>query len=536
MGKTEGKRAAIYIRVSSELQAEKVSPGEQESDCKTYARENRHKVVAVYRDINRYRVGNRLVEPSGTRRDRPGYKQMLADAAAGKFELLIAWREDRLYRGLRPMLDTLDMVKQGVLDVELVKETFDTKLVPIKASIAEWEIDSFRQRSHMGAKARLRQKKAWGGYLMFGYMRDGDFVLEDPEEAKWVRTIFQWYTTGIGVREISRKLIAEGAPPKRGRQQTIRWPMSSIYRVLNRDCYATGIHKVRRDGELFELPIPKLIDLEIFNIAQQKLQSNRTDRGRNVKYPYLLRGLLTSPCNSSRNAYTRKYKREWTKKSTGERLSYPAKQSYYRCALTTSSVENLHHPECPKTKGVVRLDAWVWGKVADVLRSPDLLTQAAEARFQELKSHYGEVSAELSTLEVQLQEIESQRGLYIEKFGRDNTSGGPFTESDLDIALERLANEEMETRHKVVELQIIEQTPIADLDDSVSEYLNDIGKGLNWLDRDPEDDDEAHTQFTERRQVVTTLVDRVTIRRNTDPELLFAVQISKIPQFQSLSS
>jgi len=63
------KRAAIYIRVSSERQAEKASPQEQEKDCKAYCESHRYQIVAIYRDIERYRVGKRLVEPSGERAD-----------------------------------------------------------------------------------------------------------------------------------------------------------------------------------------------------------------------------------------------------------------------------------------------------------------------------------------------------------------------------------------------------------------------------------------------------------------------------------
>ena len=75
--------AAIYIRTSSEHQAEKASPEEQESDCRRLAEQHGLNVVAVYRDIERYRVGGRLVDPSGTRSDRPGLVAMLDDAVAG---------------------------------------------------------------------------------------------------------------------------------------------------------------------------------------------------------------------------------------------------------------------------------------------------------------------------------------------------------------------------------------------------------------------------------------------------------------------
>ncbi len=56
-------------------------------------------VVNVYRDIEKYRVKTKLVEPSGTRSDRPGLPAMLKDAARGQFDIILAWREDRLYQG-----------------------------------------------------------------------------------------------------------------------------------------------------------------------------------------------------------------------------------------------------------------------------------------------------------------------------------------------------------------------------------------------------------------------------------------------------
>ena len=94
------RKAAIYIRTSSEAQGEKASPTEQEADCRSLAKEKGLTVVRVYRDIEKYRVKNKLVEPSGLRSDRPGLLAMLKDAARGEFDVILAWREDRLYRGL----------------------------------------------------------------------------------------------------------------------------------------------------------------------------------------------------------------------------------------------------------------------------------------------------------------------------------------------------------------------------------------------------------------------------------------------------
>ena len=106
------RKAVIYIRTSSESQGEKASPAEQEADCRSLAKENGLTVVRVYRDIEKYRVKNKLVEPSGLRSDRPGLIAMLKDIAKGEFDMILAWREDRLYRGLRPMLLVLEATQQ----------------------------------------------------------------------------------------------------------------------------------------------------------------------------------------------------------------------------------------------------------------------------------------------------------------------------------------------------------------------------------------------------------------------------------------
>jgi site-specific DNA recombinase len=110
-------KAVIYVRTSSESQAEKSSPAEQEADCRRLASEKGLTVVRVYRDIEKYRVKNKLVEPSGSRSDRPGLLNMLKDASKGEFDVILAWREDRLYRGLRPMLMVLDAVQKHALNM-----------------------------------------------------------------------------------------------------------------------------------------------------------------------------------------------------------------------------------------------------------------------------------------------------------------------------------------------------------------------------------------------------------------------------------
>jgi len=86
------RRAVIYVRTSSETQGESSSPFEQEADCLHLAQEKELQVVRVYRDVEKYQVGNKLVEPSGSRSDRPGLQAMLKNAPRDEFDVILAWR------------------------------------------------------------------------------------------------------------------------------------------------------------------------------------------------------------------------------------------------------------------------------------------------------------------------------------------------------------------------------------------------------------------------------------------------------------
>jgi site-specific DNA recombinase len=258
------KRAAIYVRVSSEKQAEKVSPEAQETDARTLCERQGYIVAEVYRDTEKYRVNGRMVEPSGTRQDRPQFKRMLRDADAGLFDVIIAWREDRLYRGVnRAMLEISERVKSKAITVELVKEHYDPAIAEVKAWAAGVELQARRDRTAMGVTARLMAGKVWYSNPPYGYDYDklaGQLVVNESE-AHWVRLIWQWYAEGASVKTIQKRLITAGAQQKGVTSRKYVWSLDSIRRILNRDGYYTGQTIIRRDGtEYFLCNAPQILD------------------------------------------------------------------------------------------------------------------------------------------------------------------------------------------------------------------------------------------------------------------------------------
>jgi site-specific DNA recombinase len=139
---------------------------------------------------------------------------MIKDASQGEFDVILAWREDRLYRGLRSMLMVLDVVQKYKLNILLAKETFDSKIAPLRAWVAQMELDGMKERMNMGVKARLKSGKANTGQDRYGYIRVGEKINIVDEEAAWVRKIFEWYTQGVPLLQIRERLIAANAPQK----------------------------------------------------------------------------------------------------------------------------------------------------------------------------------------------------------------------------------------------------------------------------------------------------------------------------------
>ena len=154
---------------------------------------------------------------------------MLNDAARGEFDIILAWHEDRLYRGMRSMLLVLETIQEHKITVMLARETFDPKIAPLRAWVAQMELDGMKERMTMGVKARLKAGKANTGQDRYGYQRVGDQIVIVEEEARWVRKIFEWYLDEYRLMEIRDRLIAYNVSQKGSSiPRRIQWARSSI--------------------------------------------------------------------------------------------------------------------------------------------------------------------------------------------------------------------------------------------------------------------------------------------------------------------
>jgi DNA invertase Pin-like site-specific DNA recombinase len=508
METTMNNRAVIYVRTSSEHQGEKSSPAEQEADCRQLAAEKGLMVVNVYRDIEKYRIRSKLVEPSGTRSDRPGLLAMLKDAARGEVDIILAWREDRLYRGMRSMLLVLETIQEHKISVLLARETFDPKIAPLRAWVAQMELDGMKERMTMGVKARLKAGKANTGQDRYGYQRIDEQIIVVEEEAKWVRQIFEWYLEDICLMDIRERLIAANAPQKGcSIPRRIRWARSSIQAVLKAAKeYAYGIKIQSRKGEMFEIPVDPIIDVATYDRFVEMRAKNKTYPARHLDYDYLIGGVLYCACGQKWGARTQKSR----KNRHGVVTPRKTLTGMYYCR---QNHKDHVSPECPRHIGAKRADAQAWQKICDAVGKPQYLLAQARKLVEQLRASADTLHEDRARIEKEIEALTTERQWLITQARKGN-----ITAADMEYQLGAMTLQEVSLKREVSSLgQAININALNDWEAKLNEYLADLRAGIEELkNAAPQDGEERHSLFLLKKQMVDTLVERVTINKNRE--------------------
>ena len=143
-------RAAIYCRFSSDQQ-KPTSLADQERTCRQYIERQGWTTIKVYSDA----------AISGSHDDRPGYQQMLNDARAGKFEVLVAEDLDRLNRRLEHTANLYSRLQFVGIEIHTLSHGKVGDLhVGISGLLGEMFIKNLAQKTRRGLEGRVRAGKS----------------------------------------------------------------------------------------------------------------------------------------------------------------------------------------------------------------------------------------------------------------------------------------------------------------------------------------------------------------------------------------
>src|SRR5829696_1105561 len=245
------ERIALYMRVSSEEQAERMTIGTQEDFLEQYRGLYGHEVTGIYKD--------EAISGTVPLRQRPGGRRMLENAKEGTFDVVLVYKLDRIGRTLLNVVDAHDRLDASGVALRSATEPIDTStpsgrlIFHMLASFAEFERGTIRERTQHGLHRAFRGGKQTGR-LPYGYDvgEDGRFVVVE-EEAGVVRGIISRIAAGSTLYREATHLNSLGVPgPKwkyrgRPRQHSERWGVSTTSKIVNQSA-SGGVHRVNING------------------------------------------------------------------------------------------------------------------------------------------------------------------------------------------------------------------------------------------------------------------------------------------------
>ena len=234
IGSKRKRRVAGYARVSTDHE-DQVTSYEAQVDYYTNYIKGRDdwEFVAIYTDEG--------ISATNTKR-REGFKAMVADALAGKIDLIVTKSVSRFARNTVDSLTTVRTLKEKGVEIYFEKEniwTLDAKgelLITIMSSLAQEESRSISENTTWGQRKRFADGKASVAYKRFlGYDRgpNGGFVV-NQEQAKTVKLIYKLFLDGLTCHAIAKELTERKLPTPGGKAV---WSQSTVRSILTNEKY-----------------------------------------------------------------------------------------------------------------------------------------------------------------------------------------------------------------------------------------------------------------------------------------------------------
>src|SRR5690348_1358762 len=188
-------RCAIYTRVSTDqgLEQDFNSLDAQYDASQAYIRSQAHAGWTLLRA--KYDDGGF----SGSNTDRPALQRLLEDERAGKIDVIVVYKVDRLTRSLADFAKLVELLDKHGASFVSVTQAFNTTTsmgrltLNVLLSFAQFEREVTAERIR-DKVAASKKKGIWmGGPVPLGYRVENRKLAIEPGEAELVRTIFRQY-------------------------------------------------------------------------------------------------------------------------------------------------------------------------------------------------------------------------------------------------------------------------------------------------------------------------------------------------------
>jgi site-specific DNA recombinase len=381
---------------------------------------------------------------SGTWLDRPGLDELRDHAREGRFEVVVVLCPDRLARRYAYQVLLLEELKRAGVAIHFCERPIndspdDQLLLQIQGAIAEYERAKVLERCRRGRLHRARRGELAPPNSPYGYHYaarkyggDGQIRIHE-EEAALVRQVFRWYAEeGASLYALLKKLNASPWTTRSGKNV---WEATSVLHMLHCEWYVGRAYynratrrpvapvrdaegaprprcaKVQRPrSEWIVVPVPRLVDDELFNRVQERIKENKRFSRRRLKRAkvYLLKGLLK--CGLCGYAYI------GMTRTVSPRRDGQREHSYYVCAMRSTLRQVGSTTRCQGERLLVAgADEVVWTTVRDLLLDSDVLAEKLQSWLERTTAD-PEGDERLNLTTARLSELNLQRQRLIDAY------------------------------------------------------------------------------------------------------------------------
>lgn len=346
-------RCAIYTRKSSEegLDMEFNSLDAQREACSAYIASQRSEGWVELAD--QYDDGGF----SGGTLERPALRRLMADIEAGRVDVVVVYKIDRLSRALMDFARLVEVFDRHGVTFVSVTQSFNTTTsmgrltLNVLLSFAQFEREVIGERIRDKVAASRRRGMWMGGFVPMGYRVENRKLAIHEPEAAIIRMIFERFLRVGSATVLARQLKAENVCSHRGRIID----KGNLYRILrNRVYIGLAVHK----GVAYPGEHAAIVSQSLWDKAQSILRESPRVRGcrSRASTPALLKGLLFGPTGRAMSpTHTRR---------SGK---------LYRYYVCQAALKGEVQPSTIRRVSAAAIEAAVIDQLRALLRSPEVV-------------------------------------------------------------------------------------------------------------------------------------------------------------------
>ena len=313
-------RCAIYTRksVSEGLEQQFNTLDAQRASAEAYIESQKQEGWVCLAD--RYDDGGF----TGANIERPALQRLIADIEAGRIDMVVVYKVDRLSRSLLDFARLTEVFERHGVGLVAVTQHLNTAdsmgrlTLNILLSFAQFERELISERTRDKIAAARKRGKYAGGPPILGYdiasERSGSRLVVNPDEAEQVRRIFALYLEHGGLLATVKAIDALGWTTKRWTTKTgterggAPFDKTKLHNLLTNITY---LGKTRYRDDVFDGEHKAIIEDDLWRDVQIKLASNGAGGNAETRNRHnaVLRGLVKCAACGSAMSHTFSTKR-----------------------------------------------------------------------------------------------------------------------------------------------------------------------------------------------------------------------------------